>query len=60
MRQYDPEELYVMRGDGLNRIVRVALRLYTEKRLEGDEYRDLAQALECAVDSACEYEETEG
>lgn len=54
MRDFDPHQLYVVEGRLLQRVANVAGRLYTENRLVGDEYRDLAQALDSAVEGAFE------
>lgn len=56
MRKFEPDQFYVVGGEHLNHVVNVAKRLFTEKRLaNGDEYRNLAQALERAVEEAFEY-----
>jgi len=52
MREFDPDEFYAVEGRLMQRVVSVARRLYTENRLVGDEYRDLAQALHGVVDGA--------
>lgn len=57
MRDFDPHQLYAVEGHLLQRVANVAGRLYTENRLVGDEYRDLAQALHTAVDGAFELPE---
>lgn len=57
MRDFDPHQLYVVEGQLLQRVVSVAKRLYMENRLVGDEYRDLAQSLDSAVEGAFELQE---
>jgi hypothetical protein len=50
----------VVYGRDLNRAAHVAERLYSERRLNGDEYRDLAQMLQGLIDGAFELEEDDG
>jgi len=57
MRDFDPHQLYAVEGHLLQRVASVAGRLYTENRLVGDEYRDLAHALNSAVEGAFELPE---
>jgi len=52
MKTFEPNRAYVLDGSDLARIRHVALRLFTENRLQPDEYRDLAQKLEYSVDQA--------
>lgn len=60
MREFDPDRFYVVEGRYLARVVTVAKRLFTERALKnGDDYRDLAQALESAVDASFEYPDEE-
>ena len=60
VREFEPDGVYMVEGRFLAHVARVAKRLYTEQRLKnGDEYRDLAQALQGAVDGACPYEEAD-
>lgn len=48
----DEEELYVISKRALDKISKVMKRLYTENRLTGDEYRDLAHTLDSAIREA--------
>ena len=44
-----PEDLYVVEGRNLRRVVAVMLRLFEERRMNGDDMRDAAQTLETVV-----------
>ena len=50
---------YIMEKHLREKIVRVMARLYTEMRMDGDEMRDNAQALQAVVDGLIDYEEKE-
>jgi hypothetical protein len=54
---FDDGMLYVLDGVALNTFRRAALRLYTEDRFKnGDEMRDLAQAIDYRLGDAVPYE----
>jgi len=58
---FDDGKLYVLDGVALNVIRKAALRLYTETRFKnGDEMRDLAQAIDYRLGDAVEFEEPQG
>jgi hypothetical protein len=48
------EQLYFIPKRALDKVSKVMKRLYTENRLVGDEYRDLAHTLQSAVSEAFE------
>jgi len=60
MKEPEPDKLYVVEGHLLEQVRQVALRLFSEMRMNGDEMRDAAQVLECAVDNAIEYQPKKG
>jgi len=60
VKRFDPDALHVVSGRDLNRAAHVAERLYSERRLNGDEYRDLAQMLQGLIDEAFELEDDDG
>jgi DNA-binding PadR family transcriptional regulator len=55
---FDNDTLYVLDGVALNTFRKAALRLYTENRFKnGDEMRDLAQAIDYRLGDAIPYKE---
>ncbi len=48
------DEMFIITGDALEKIKKVMKRLYSEERLKGDEYRDLAHTLQAALNSTFE------
>lgn len=50
---FDTDGVYLIRGDDLNRIIRVQLRLYSERRMDANEMRDEAHALGASLDATC-------
>ncbi len=52
--EYRATELYAIEGAQLRRLADVALRLFTEQRMNGDQMRDAAQVIEAALDQAIE------
>ena len=43
--QFDSTKYYAIMGGQINRLIKVAERLYSEKHLNGNEMRDLAQII---------------
>lgn len=60
MKEPEPDKLYVVEGHLLEKVRRVALRLFSDITMHGDEMRDAAQMLEVVVDNAFEYEPKKG
>lgn len=55
---FDDGKLYVLDGHALNVLRKVALRLFTENRFKnGDEMRDLAQAMELRIGDAVPWDD---
>lgn len=55
----EPTKLYVVEGSELDTLARVAKRLYTEERLDGDAMRNLAQCVDVIVRRVREMELSE-
>lgn len=54
-KRFNNKEWYYIKGEELNKIWKVAQRLYTELKLkDGDEYRDLAQTLDISLNNVIE------
>lgn len=52
MKIFNPAEPYWVTGDYFQRLQTVAKTLYREERLNGDQMRDLAQAVDSAIAQA--------
>jgi len=53
--RFNPETHYVVEGSVLNAVWEVALRLYSENRMNGDDMRNAAQRLDAQLNNAIEY-----
>lgn len=58
LKLLEDDEIVSLPAKELKRTLSVALELYQERRLTGDNQRDMAQALQHAVDEAVVLEET--
>lgn len=55
MISLNPDDLYIMEGFDLNKIIDVMNKLYQERTLTGDTQRDMAHTLLAALDNKITY-----